>query len=357
MNDEEPLVIFKDNALPLFVDSNVRIACMSVFLWENFGTISYFPIIVQPSNFKNLYVSLCMGDKKDLKQFFEEKKLYQILFNDSKIIYEPIDKFDLLQYDENPENKNNITFLYLEKKNVDISNPNFSYSLAKISQQILNPLGIGVFYQESFKLLKSIKSKEDLSKNANYCQAPFSMEIIDRLFYNPRIHLLNALETDKDINIIDTISLMCLQYPLKPLITPINATDELRRRTIFSRITLINPPSIFLKSNLCEYKSGILIDPFTWVIVNLDKKAHKTTYAVIVKTDKIEETKYISLDIKEFSKNHYMNLEPWNIKANDVCVQFKAQKAAIISPYHGILKVYSEEHEIGWSAEIYKAQF
>lgn len=337
MNDEEPRVLFNENSLPLFVDTHIQISCMSVFAWEKFKQFSYFPIIVQPPNFPNLYISLCTQEGEELEDFVTK------VFNNKNIIkeYLKIDNFDPLLYKSKDP-----TFLYLGEPDKDKNK--LAFKLAKISQQILNPLGIGVFYSTQFSFATAVNES---FKGSKYYQAPFSMEIVDRLLYKPE------LAQDKDLTIIDAISLMSLQYPLRPLIAPIDSKDFLRRRVIFSRITLNNPPPFFISKLYKPIDNG-KIDPLTWVIVELEKNVTTPTFAVICNEDnKKSENNNKSLPLKDMNPAQIMNFNPWNEKANNVLVQFKNQKVAIISPFPGTLKVYSDESNISYKVIAYDLHF
>lgn len=371
MNDEAP-VIFKDKVMPLFVDTNVRIVCMGIFFWKNSSTptSSYFPIIVQPPNFRNLYVSLYIMDSEDkkislselqkndkLKQILEKERLYQKdhPINDLKITniqFIPIDKFDPLQYCEYSDD-GTATFVFLNK-DTNIDSPDFS----QIVQEILNPLGIGVFYSNGIDFAQPLRrDKIDNSfENSKYCQAPFSMEIIDRLLYNPKLHVVSENEKpDTDISKVDVLSLMSLQYPLKPLTSSID--DSLRKRLIFCRITLRYPPTFFVRDKLRgNYKLADKIDPYTWVVVKLKRKIQTQAFAMILvnKSEKIEIKDFINLKMKDIQSDSLMNRNIWDAKAQNVFVQFKNQKVAIMSPYGGYLRVYCDEDNLHWSAKVYQ---
>lgn len=337
MNDEEPLVVFNEHALPLFVDANIRITCMAVFSWNNLNQFSYFPIIVQPPNFKNLYISLFICKEEDelkgsLEKILNDNEGFNLDVENMK--YKTIDNFDPLHYDAKSP-----TFLYLG--NVD--EKKLTFNLARISQQVLNPLGVGVFYSTQFTFATPMIGP---SKGSKYVQAPFSMEIVDRLLYKPSFE-------DKDINNTDALSLMCLQYPLRPLFAPIDdQKNVLRRRLIFSRIMLKNPPKFFIKDFFKKYENKV-IEPFKWVIVNLQRQVQKPVFVVILKNEKKDSKNNHSLPLSDMKYQEMLNINPWNKKAFNVVVQIKNQKAAIISPYQGVLRVYSEEKDVPWDAMIY----
>lgn len=327
MTEEEAPVYFIPNAIPLFVDCGVEIACMGVFKWPNnkYYYYSYFPVIVHSPNFPNLYVSLTNFNSND--------PLLSKIFNDlSTLKIQSITDFSPIRY-----NNEKLLLTYT-------NNENLSNEISSIVKNKLNPLGIGVFYSRRYNFARPLKSDETNSDSqVTYVHSPFSMEIVERLLYNPG-------KADIDLNEYDCISLMSLMYPLNPLMIPMNELNTNRGRLIFSRIILKSPPLFceneFTKLLKSKDDSEIKkIQPNQWIMIEFDDgqtfSSDDKIYAAITVAQ-----------ITQIRQGRFLNLLPYCQDCQDVIAQFNGKRAFIMSPYEGYLSVLTENGAVQypWTA-------
>ncbi|OHT17032.1 hypothetical protein TRFO_12732 [Tritrichomonas foetus] len=348
----EEKVVFPDPfSYPLFVDSGVSIICMGCFPWSfSSNYFSYFPIIVQPPNFPNLFVSMCSFDFNYLKgengfininefkngenkAIIEKSESLAYFFQNccpekaEKINFCSIANFNPYTYKFSEEE---VTFLYFNTQNIKTSHGKLGGALFDhISTTILNPLGIGLFFskQAPFVILTGEKPK---SENCTFVQAPYSMEIVEKLLYNPSIVDENS-QIQNDLNLTDSISLKCLKYPLRKLYLPSYDISKIRDKTIFSLLHLPHPPNIDIDVLPdFNYNNEKLISAYKWIFIKLKFKPINQVFVVITKDQNNNNSD---------KEKHYLNLYPWEENGNAVILPIKGKKAAIYAPFDGYLEL------------------
>ena len=258
MFDSETTIVWENKEYkPLFVDVGVEIICAGAFKWifdTDLKYFSYFPILVHPKNFPNLYIVMSSldipnGKKDDSEIEIEIEDFSQIKSNAIQKLKDRIEGKKIKLHsvsDFNPYlyecNEDEATILFL--KNQDHIN------IKQIAEDVLNPIGIGVFDLPENNLEIMNHSDSDYF----FVQSPFSMEIIDNLIYN-----FSYPYKKSDILITDALTISSLVYPLRPLSLPSYDENKLLDKVILKCITNKNPLDYIShalerhnKSQLCE---------------------------------------------------------------------------------------------------------
>ena len=188
----------KHGLLPLFVDIGVDIIQMGMFRWKSAQVFSYFPILVQPRNYPNLYISSL----------------------DNVPGYSKIKHFDPYKYKPTSE-----------KVLFHVPPSSSREELGKYMTSVLNPIGVGVFY-----LGNSVQGCTTEIYEHKLRKAPYSMEMVERLIYQPR-------PGDRDWDPVTFHCLEMLMYKLKPAALPgLDFGNRLRDLFIFRYLILQFPP-------------------------------------------------------------------------------------------------------------------
>lgn len=257
-----------EKSIPLFVDVGVEVIVSGAFsnnLIENKNIYTSLPIIVSSIYYPNIFFSL-----------IPKEQLNEVLSQINGIQYLDYNKdFSFEKLNNHRNEKDKYFAFYLPESN-DNNNDNYSCKdtdqIYRIINQMLNPLGIGAFYDQNssgFNLFSHITQRVDKMK----CEfVPYSMEAIRQMLFQYK---------DEEFSVFSIASLMILQYPLPKIIIPRPDLNLLRDRFIFSYFIINNPPLINdensdIKSFLIDENknsSGAImlttVKPYQWIHISL----------------------------------------------------------------------------------------
>ena len=202
-----------NKTIPFFIDIQIEIIKKENFLIKE-KTFSSFPTIVKNIKYPNLLISL--KNIKDLKDYIEYKLI-------------GISNFDIYSYE-------------IENKIILFNDLTDFINLIDVNENILNPLGIGIFYfSDNFPTQKNLKEFDEIP-------SPFSINTVNLYFKE---------EIFNDIDEITLFFLNSIFYPLPSIFKPFFNNLNLNINKFYFINLIKNNKIINSNENWIEFNTSI----------------------------------------------------------------------------------------------------
>lgn len=145
-----------------------------------------------------------------------------------------------------------------------LSTDSTSDTITTIIRDILNPLGIGAFYDASTRSqLSGFPFRGDVQLRRHYIPVAYSEEMVRQM-------LMEYEEGDDDMDAVNLAALVCLKFPISPIILPRVDLRRHRDRFVFFHMMLRNPLPFPEKNRTLNPSERLRLDQYKWVWLTVD---------------------------------------------------------------------------------------
>ena len=215
---------------------------------------SSYPVVCGTKMLHNCYFTLAVLDKSRTGAELQEKAPLEA------IIAEKLHSDNFLSYDDFERKDHDVVTIYGLTKGHKHSD------ILKIIRDVLNPLGIGAFYERQFvaKVPKSVFSvfpfRGPVRARGQYVPVAYSEEMVEQI-------LLEHESEDDDLDAFNVAALVCLKFPVNPIVLPCVDLNRRRDRFVFFQMMLQNPP---LRRGREQQLPRERVRPYQWVWIHCE---------------------------------------------------------------------------------------
>ena len=226
---------------------------------------SSYPVVCGTKMLRNCYFALAVLDKDRAGAKVQERAPLEA------IIAEKLDSDNFCSYaDFKRKDHDTVTIYGLTKEHGHSD-------ILKIIRDVLNPLGIGAFYEGQFvadgprSVFSVFPFRGPVRARGQYVPVAYSEEMVEQI-------LLEHEGEDDDLDAFNVAALVSLKFPVNPIVLPRVDLKRRRDRFVFFKMMLQNPPLRHGKEG--SLQSNMKVDAYQWVWIHW-KNAPGNAKAVI----------------------------------------------------------------------------
>ena len=297
--------------IPLFLCAGAVPVSNAVYYTLSGAGYSSYPVVCGSDMLPNAYFTLAILDSNIAPDEVSERSPLEV------IVQARIPGCSIKEYREFKMAHHGKPTVY------GLSTDSTSDTITTIIRDILNPLGIGAFYDASPRSqLSGFPFRGDVESRRHYIPVAYSEEMVRQM-------LMEHEEGDDDMDAVNVAALVCLKFPISPIILPQVDLARRRDRFVFFHMMLRNPPPFPGTNRVLDPSERPTVSAYQWVRLTVDGPSEGMKAVICHK----REDPLVELLSDQVPKRYRVECE------------FVNGKAALMSPLGGYLVIEGrQEH-------------